>query len=120
GEGKGKGGTLALRMRARVRSRLDQLRRGLESLLRQHGFRRVHDLFVHWQQRTDELRERLDAGVRGRLTVARERLARARSAYGFREALPRRLAQAGAPPGATRAGLGEGRGGRGGAERPAA
>jgi exodeoxyribonuclease VII large subunit len=77
-----------------VRNRLDRLRHVLESLLKQHGFRRVHDLFQHWQQRTDDLRERLEAGVRAVLQAARERLAHAHAAYGLREALPRRIADA--------------------------
>ena len=82
------------RIGARVRHKLDRLRRELSSMLKQHGFRRVHDLFAHWQQRTDDLRDRLDAGLRGVFEAARERLLRARTAYGFREALPRRLAEA--------------------------
>jgi exodeoxyribonuclease VII large subunit len=81
------------RTRTRVRTQLDLLRRELSALLKQHGFRRVHDLFAHWQQRTDDLRERLDTGVRAMFTAARERLLHARGAYGLREALPRRLAE---------------------------
>ncbi|MEQ1832893.1 MAG: exodeoxyribonuclease VII large subunit [Candidatus Eisenbacteria bacterium] len=85
---------LTQRIGARVRNKLERLRRELTGMLKQHGFRRVHDLFAHWQQRTDDLRDRLDAGVRGLFAAARERLQRARTAYGFREALPRRLAEA--------------------------
>jgi exodeoxyribonuclease VII large subunit len=85
---------LAQRIGTRVRTQLDRLRRELSALLKQHGFRRVRDLFAHWQQRTDELRERLEAGVRATLAVARGRLQRARGAYGLRGALPRRLADA--------------------------
>ena len=77
----------------RVRQRLLLLRRSLEGLLKQHGFRRVKDLFLTFQQRTDELRARLDEGIRDRLTHERERLQRARGAYAFRGALPRRLEQ---------------------------
>src|SRR5262249_41983207 len=84
---------LARRAEARVRTRLDRLRRALDAILKQHGFRRVHDLFLHWQQKTDDLRDRLDAGVRAHLEAARERLLRARAAYGLREALPRRIAE---------------------------
>jgi exodeoxyribonuclease VII large subunit len=80
------------RVDALVRGRLDHLRRGLTALLKQHGFRRVHDLFQFWQQRTDDLRTRLDDGMHAVLDAARERLAAALSAYGLREALPRRLA----------------------------
>jgi len=85
---------LVQRVDALVRTRIDRLRRTLAALLKQHGFRRVHDLFEHWQQRTDELRDRLESGVRAMLLAARERLARARAAYGLREALPRRIADA--------------------------
>jgi exodeoxyribonuclease VII large subunit len=85
---------LSQRIGSRVRHKLERLRRELTSMLKQHGFRRVHDLFAHWQQRTDDLRDRLDAGLRGVFEAARERLLRARTAYGFREALPRRLAEA--------------------------
>ncbi len=85
---------LSQRIGSRVRNKLDRLRRELTAMLKQHGFRRVHDLFAHWQQRTDDLRDRLDAGLRGAFEGARERLLRARTAYGFREALPRRLADA--------------------------
>ena len=83
---------LTQRMGARVRSQLDRLRRELSAILKQHGFRRVRDLFTHWRQRTDELVQRLELGVRATLESARERLLRARTAYGLREALPRRLA----------------------------
>ena len=82
------------RVDALVRTRLERLRRSLTAILKQHGFRRVHDLFQHWQQRTDDLRSRLDLGVRKRLDVARERLERARAAYGLRESLPRRVGEA--------------------------
>lgn len=76
-----------------VRTRLQRLRASLTALLKQHGFRRVKDLFATFHQRTDELRGRLDDGIRERLTRERDRLTRARGAYAFREALPRRLAQ---------------------------
>jgi exodeoxyribonuclease VII large subunit len=85
---------LAQRTRAHVRTRLERLRRDLSALLKQHGFRRVHDLFQLWQQRTDDLRDRLDAGVRALLAAVRERILRSRSAFGLREALPRRVAEA--------------------------
>ncbi|HEY6196033.1 MAG TPA: exodeoxyribonuclease VII large subunit, partial [Candidatus Eisenbacteria bacterium] len=71
--------SLTQRARTRLHTRLGQLRRELAAILKQHGFRRVHDLFTHWQQRTDELRDRLDAGARGVLAAARERLVRARA-----------------------------------------
>jgi exodeoxyribonuclease VII large subunit len=79
---------------ARVRARLERLRHGLEALLKRHGFRRIKDVFEYWQQRMDEMRDRLDAGLRRQLVAARERLAGVISAYGFREALKRRIAEA--------------------------
>lgn len=82
------------RLGARVRNQLERLRRELQSLLKQHGFRRTRDLFTHWHQRTDDLRERLDSAMQGVLDQSRDRLERARTAYAFREALPRRLAEA--------------------------
>jgi exodeoxyribonuclease VII large subunit len=77
-----------------VRTRLDRLRHGLESLLKRHGFRRIKDVFQYWQQRMDELRDKLDASLRRRLADARERLAGLVAAYGFREALKRRIVDA--------------------------
>src|SRR5262249_20383446 len=85
---------LARRVDTLVRTKLDRLRQSLAALLKQHGFRRVHDLFSYWYQRTDHLRERLDAGVRSALADARERLRAALARYGLREALPRRVADA--------------------------
>ena len=79
--------------RSLVRARLERLRASLTALLKQHGFRRVKDLFITFQQRTDDLRARLDEGIRDRLTHERERLQRALGAYAFRGALPRRLEQ---------------------------
>jgi exodeoxyribonuclease VII large subunit len=84
----------AQRLAGLVRARVDRLRRDLAALLKQHGFRRVKDLFGHWRQRTDDLRARLESGARAGLEAARERLARARGAWGLRESLPRRLADA--------------------------
>ncbi|MEY4375063.1 MAG: hypothetical protein RL760_1230 [Candidatus Eisenbacteria bacterium] len=81
------------RIGSRVRTQLQRMRTALTALLKQHGFRRVKDLFATFHQRTDELRARLDDGIHERLESARERLQRARTAYAFREALPRRLAQ---------------------------
>ena len=85
---------LVRRVDVLVRTRLDRLRHVLEALLKRHGFRRIHDLFAYWQQRMDDLRDRLDAGLRRKLGVARDRLTRMIAAYGFREALKRRVAEA--------------------------
>jgi len=87
-------GVLVERMGTRLRHRLERLRRELTALLRQHGFRRVKDVFAHWRQRADDLRDRVEAGARGSLGSAREQLARARGAWGLREAVPRRLVEA--------------------------
>ena len=84
----------ALRMQVRMRHRLERLQRDLRAILRQHGFRRVKDLFTHWRQRTDDLSGRLEQGVRGALETSRARWERARTAWGLREAVPRRLAEA--------------------------
>ncbi len=83
--------SLAQRIGALVRTRLDKLKRELTSMIKQHGFRRVRDVFAHWRQRTDDLRGRLDAGVQGVLEAAATRLASARGAWGLREAVPRLL-----------------------------
>lgn len=96
---------LTQRMGTRVQTQLERLRNALASLLKQHGFRRVHDLFAHWQQRTDELRQRLDAGVRAMLEASRRRLSDTRNAYGLRESLPRRLAEARSALARSRSGL---------------
>ena len=85
---------LARRADTRVRMRLDRLRRALAAILKQHGFRRVHDLFQYWYQRTDDLSERLDEAIQAMLDRARDRLRVALAAYGLREALPRRVAEA--------------------------
>jgi exodeoxyribonuclease VII large subunit len=77
-----------------ARAGVERLRRDLAAILRQYSFRRVQDLFVFWRQRTDDLRARLEGGARATLEAARGRLERARAAWGLREALPRRLAEA--------------------------
>ena len=82
------------RVDVRVRRQLERQRHGLEALLKRHGFRRIHDLFEFWQQRMDELRERLETRLRGRLHAARDRLSQLLADYGLREALPRRIAGA--------------------------
>jgi exodeoxyribonuclease VII large subunit len=84
----------ARRADALVRTRLERLRHALDSILKRHGFRRYRDLFQQWQQRMDELRDRLDTSLRRQLVAARERLAKVVATYGFREALRRRIADA--------------------------
>jgi len=74
-----------------VRVALTERRRVLEAVLSHYGFRRVRDVFVTLQQRVDEVRERLDLALRGRMAGERERLLRLARAYGLREALPARL-----------------------------
>jgi exodeoxyribonuclease VII large subunit len=85
---------LVQRFSARVRTRVERLRRELAAILKQYGFRRVGDLFPHWRQKMDEVRSRLDQGIAGRFEASRERLARAREAWAFREAVPRRIVEA--------------------------
>lgn len=82
------------RMGLSLRHRVRNLRAQLQSLLKQHGFRRVKDVFNTFRQRTDEFRQRLDEAIHDRLAHERDRLTRARGTYAFREALPRRLAEA--------------------------
>ena len=84
----------ARRADALVHTRLERLRHALDSILKRHGFRRYRDLFQQWQQRMDELRDRLDTSLRRQLVAARERLAKVVATYGFREALRRRIADA--------------------------
>ncbi len=74
-----------------VRVALADRRRGLEAVLSHYGFRRVRDVFGTLQQRVDEVRERLDLALHGRMAAERERLLRLVRAYGLREALPARL-----------------------------
>ncbi|MFM8558775.1 MAG: exodeoxyribonuclease VII large subunit, partial [bacterium] len=50
-----------------LRHRVQKLRATLQSLLKQHGFRRVKDVFNTFRQRTDDLGQRLDEAVRDRL-----------------------------------------------------
>ena len=85
----------------RVRARLDRLRHALDAVLKRHGFHRIKGVFEYWQQRMDEQRERLDAGLRRQLVTARERLMKLLQTYGLREALRRRIADAQARLGPT-------------------
>jgi exodeoxyribonuclease VII large subunit len=96
----------AQRLEALARTRVERLRRDLAAVLKQHGFRRVRDLFAHWRQRTDDLRSRLEQLTRAALESARARLQAARSAWGLREAVPRRLSEGRAGLARSRAALG--------------
>jgi exodeoxyribonuclease VII large subunit len=72
--------------------RVSDLKRRLESLVREHGFRRLGDVVERFRQRVDEAIERARAALRLRVSTARERLARLVTAYGLRE-FPRTIAQ---------------------------
>ncbi len=82
------------RTASHIRARLARLRHELAAILKQHGFKRLRDVFAEWRQRTDDLRERLDGGVHGTLEGARSRLTRCREAWGLRGLVPQRLAEA--------------------------
>jgi exodeoxyribonuclease VII large subunit len=75
-----------------VRHGLDRRRRRLRELIDKYGFRRQRDALVYWQQRVDDLLERLVGRMRATLGGARARLAAVQSRYGLRE-WPRSLAR---------------------------
>jgi len=64
---------------------LESRRRRLRELIDKYGFRRQRDALGYWQQRVDDLLERLELRLRDTLTAARERLASIQSRYGLRE-----------------------------------
>ncbi len=77
--------TLRRRSERAVRDALARRRRTLDALIRKYGFRRPQDSLAIWQQRIDELRERMRGALLARVRVARERLRVARDGYGLRE-----------------------------------
>lgn len=82
---------LIVRGERALRQGLGERRRRLRELIDKYGFRRQRDALGYWQQRVDDLLERLAVRVRDLLAAARERLESARSRYGLRE-WPRTLA----------------------------
>jgi exodeoxyribonuclease VII large subunit len=68
-----------------LRSGLDERRRRLENLTEKYGFRRQRDSISLWQQRVDDLADRLRVSLAARLRAVRERLRAAVSRYGLRE-----------------------------------
>jgi exodeoxyribonuclease VII large subunit len=74
-----------------LRHGLDRRRRRLRELIEKYGFRRQRDALGYWQQRVDDLLERLKARMRDALGATRARLAAVQSRYGLRE-WPRVLA----------------------------
>jgi exodeoxyribonuclease VII large subunit len=91
---------IAVRDQAEVRHRIDALdaraaralqlgiesrRRRLRELIEKYGFRRQRDALGYWQQRVDDLLERLEVRLRDALAAARERLAAVQTRYGLRE-----------------------------------
>ena len=83
--------SLDQRMHRAARLALVELRRRLEALLEQYGFRRIRDFFGLTQQRIDDARLRMGRALARQLAGARERLAAVRGRYGLRE-WPRSLA----------------------------
>lgn len=70
---------------------LERRRRRLRELIEKYGFRRQRDALGYWQQRVDDLLERLEIRLRDAVGAARERLAAVQTRYGLRE-WPRSLA----------------------------
>lgn len=83
--------TLDARSARALQQGLESRRRRLRELIEKYGFRRQRDALGYWQQRVDELLERLGVRLRDALAVARERLAAVQTRYGLRE-WPRTLA----------------------------
>ena len=83
---------LAARRERALRQGLAERRRRLRELIDKYGFRRQRDALGYWQQRVDDLLERLRVRVRDLLRAARERLDSAVGRYGLRE-WPRVLAE---------------------------
>ena len=77
--------TLDARGERALRQRLAERRRRLRELIEKYGFRRQRDVLGYWQQRVDDLLERLRVRLRDGLAAARERLASIQSRYGLRE-----------------------------------
>lgn len=77
--------TLVARGRRALAHGIERRRRRLRELTEKYGFRRQRDALGYWQQRVDELLERLRGRMRGRLDAARHRLAAVQSRYGLRE-----------------------------------
>ena len=74
-----------------LRAGLETRRVRLRELIDKYGFRRQRDALGYWQQRVDDLLERLSLRVRDALAAARDRLAAVGGRYGLRE-WPRVLA----------------------------
>jgi exodeoxyribonuclease VII large subunit len=75
-----------------LRQGLEERRRRLRELIEKYGFRRQRDALGYWQQRVDDLLERLRVRLRDGLSAARERLASIQGRYGLRE-WPRTLVE---------------------------
>ena len=79
------------RLQRAVEKTIDDRRLRLAALIEKYGFRRQRDAIGMWQQRVDELSERLASLIRTVAATARARLQAVRSRYGLRE-WPRALA----------------------------
>lgn len=83
---------LEARVHRALQQGLESRRRRLRELIDQYGFRRQRDVLGYWQQRVDDLLERLALRLRDALAAARERLAAVQTRYGLRE-WPRTLTE---------------------------
>jgi exodeoxyribonuclease VII large subunit len=88
----GRVAALVARGRRALTHGVERRRRRLRELTEKYGFRRQRDALGYWQQRVDDLLERLRGIIRGRLDAARHRLAAVQGRYGLRE-WPRTLAE---------------------------
>ena len=68
-----------------LRQELERRRRRLRELIEKYGFRRQRDALGYWQQRVDDLLERLGVRLRDAVDGARGRLAAVQTRYGLRE-----------------------------------
>jgi len=80
------------RLRRVLAHRLASHRQHLDQLLAKYAFRRPREVFQVWATRIADRLARLHRGMRWRLAAARDRVIRARDAYGLR-AWPEHLAQ---------------------------
>jgi len=76
--------TLGFRMERVMAQTIAERRQRLAALIGQYGFRRQREVLGMWQQRVDELAERLRGRALGALAAAVARLAAARDRYGLR------------------------------------
>ena len=78
-------GILDARGARALRQGIGERRARLRALIDKYGFRRQHDALNYWQQRVDDLLDRLRLRLRDGLAGARARLASVQGRYGLRE-----------------------------------